>query len=124
MTFFGSKRDKKREIVSKSVFLSRFDPKKVITVSEIDLGYYEDGPPIKYLNFSLLRDGSKNIYMIVGDSKRLIESHDLLKQIGIMEDEIIDVSDNELALYSAGPNITKYTIYPTGKLLQDKISKE
>lgn len=115
---------KKREIISKSVFLSRFDPKKVITVSQLDLDYYEDGPPIKYLNFSLLRDSAKNVYMIVGDTKRLIENNDLLKQIGIMEDEIIDVTDSELALYSAGPNITKYTIYPTGKLLQDKISKD
>ena len=114
----------KREIVSKSVFLSRFDQKKVITVSEIDLGYYEDGPPIKYLNFSFLRDSAKNIYMIVGDTKRLIENNELLKQIGIMEDELIDVTDSELALYSAGPNITKYTLYPTGQLLQDKKSQE
>ncbi|OGY51046.1 MAG: hypothetical protein A3B89_01955 [Candidatus Buchananbacteria bacterium RIFCSPHIGHO2_02_FULL_40_13] len=114
----------KREIASKAVFLSRFDAKKIITVTEDDLNYYDDGPPIQYLNFSLLRNPAQEIYMIIDDIKRKIESADLLKQIGLTEDEIIGVSDEELALYKTGPNITKYTIYPTGKLLQNKKNGE
>lgn len=112
----------KRKIISNSVFISRFDPKKVITVSEADLDYYEDGPPIEYLNFSLLRNPAKEIYMIIDDTKRKIDNEELLKQIGFTEDDIIGVSNTELDLYRTESNITKNTIYPTGKLLQDKTS--
>ncbi len=110
----------KRSIVSKSVFISRFDPKKIITVSDQDLDYYEDGPPIQYLNFSLLRNPAQEVYMIIDDTKRKIESNELLKEIGFSEDDIIGVSNDELNLYRTESNITRNTIYPTGKLLQDK----
>jgi len=110
----------KREIVSKSVFLSRFDAKKVITVSQADLDYYEDGPPVKYLNFSLLRNPAQEVYMIINDTKRKIENEELLKKIGFNEDDITNASQAELDLYRTESNITKYTIYPTGQLLQNK----
>jgi len=110
----------KRKIVSNSVFLSRFDPKKVIMVSPADLDYYDDGPSIEYLNFSLLQNPAKEIYMIIDDTKRKIENEELLKQIGFTEDDIIGVSNDELEMYRTESNITKNTIYPTGKLLQDK----
>lgn len=114
----------KREIVSKSVFISRFDPKKVITVSTQDLDYYEDGPPVQYLNFSLLKSPTQEIYMIIDDTKRKIENQDLLKEIGFNEDEISGASQAELDLYKTESNITKYTIYPTGQLLQNKKTGE
>ncbi|MDO8669587.1 MAG: hypothetical protein Q7K65_04815 [Candidatus Buchananbacteria bacterium] len=109
----------KRAIVSKSVFASRFDAKKIIIVSEPDLDYYEDGPPIEYLNFSLLRNPAQEVYMIIDDTKRKIESAELLKSIGFKEDDIIGVSTEELNLYKTGADITKNTVYPTGQLLQD-----
>lgn len=112
----------KREIISKSVFLSRFDAKKIITVSPADLEYYEAGPPIQYLNFSLLRNPAKEVYMIIDDTKRRIENEELLKQIGFNEDDIMGASDEELALYRTESNITKYTVYPTGQLLKSKIT--
>lgn len=114
----------KREIASKSVFMSRFNPKKVITVSDQDLDYYETGLPIQYLNFSLLRNPAKETYMIIDDTKRKIENDDLLKEIGFNEDEIIGVSNEEINLYRTESNITKNTIYPTGKLLQNNKTNE
>lgn len=115
---------KKRQIVSKAVFASRFDENKVISVSDADLSYYEAGPPIKYLNFSLLKNSRGEIYMIVDNAKRQFEDWEIFQKIGFMADEVITVPDSELDLYENGAKITKYTIYPTGKLLQDKKTKE
>lgn len=115
---------KKREIVSKAVLISRFDPNRIIMTGQSDLDSYETGVPIKYLNFSLLENSAGEIYMIVGDSKRKISSEALLKKFGFNEDEITKVNDSELSLYKAGPDITEYSIYPAGILAQKAKSKD
>jgi len=113
----------KREIVSMATLLSRFDPEKVVEASEADLTYYDAGVPIKHPNFTLisLRPTSETspVYMIVDDTKRKFENRKIFTQTGLQEDEIIQVTNTELNLYKNGPNITKYTIYPAGALLQD-----
>lgn len=119
-TVYHIENGEKRAIVSKSVFISRFDPTKVITVNDDDLTYYEDGPPIKYHNFSLLKNSAGNIYLLVNSAKRKIDNQEVFNKIGFMEDEVITVSQSELDLYDNGPKISKYTVYPTGKLLQDR----
>ncbi len=116
---FLIKDGKKREITSKAVLLSRFDPDNVVTVNGNDLASYDDGPPIEYLNFSLLKDSRGNIYMIDDDKKRKIQSDEVFQKIGFMEDEVISVSDLELAQYEDGPEITKYTLYPSGQLVRN-----
>lgn len=114
----------KRAIASKSILISRFDPKRIIETSQSELDNYEDGSPIKYLNFSLLQGPSNNIYMIVDDAKRKIVSQDIFKKAGFNEDEIIKVADADLALFKDGSDITQYTLYPTGKLMQNIKTKE
>ena len=114
----------RREIASKAVFASRFDPEKVVTVAPGDINSYEPGPPIKYLNFSLLQNGTGDIYMIVDAYKRKIENNEVFKKLGFSEDDVTKVSDTELALYKDGPNITSYTVYPTGVLAQDQKTKQ
>lgn len=115
---------KKREIVSPSVFASRFDEDKVVEVSQNDLNSYDDGAPIKYHNFSLLKNSAGEIFMIVDDTKRKIENQEVFKKLGFMEDEVIVVPDSELIEYENGPNITQYTLYPAGALFQDKSTEE
>ncbi|MFA5029518.1 MAG: hypothetical protein WC518_02055 [Patescibacteria group bacterium] len=116
--------EEKREIISKAVFASRFDSKKIITVGQEDLDSYDSGVPIKYLNFSLLKSSRGDIYMIVDDQKRKIASQEVFKKIGFMEDEVIPADDSELGLYKDGPEITSYTLYPAGTLLQDSQTKQ
>jgi hypothetical protein len=116
-TIYYIENGNKRAIESKSVFLSRFNPERVVMVSDDDLTYYEDGAPIKYHNFSLLKNSRGEIFLIVNDTKRKIENSEVFDKIGFMEDEIISVSNSELELYKNGAKISKYTIYPTGKLL-------
>lgn len=113
----------KREISSKAVFISRFDPKRVITVSPADIDSYDDGAPIKYANFSLLQAPSGDVYMIFNDTKRKIEGQSVLKKMGFNDDNLIKVDYSELLSYREGPNITEYTMYPTGILAQSTKAK-
>ena len=110
---------KKREIASKAILVSRFDPKKIIIVSENDLSSYENGIPVKFLNFSLLKDNQGNIYLISDDQKRRIPDMEIFKKIGFKEDEVELANDADLALYQNGADITKYSLYPAGALLED-----
>jgi len=110
----------KRLVVSKAVLASRFDIKKIIEVSQSDLDSYDNGPDIKYLNFSLLQDSSsKEIFMIIDDYKRKFSDNNLMKKFGFNEDDLTSVTSADLALYKNGPDITQYTYYPTGIILQD-----
>lgn len=114
----------KRQIVSKAVMTSRFDTSRVITVSASDLDLYEDGAPIKYLNFALLKaQSSGNIYMIVDSYKRRIVSNEVFKKVGFNDDDITVVPDGDLALYQDGADITEYTLFPTGTLMQNSKTK-
>lgn len=110
----------KRLIASKAILASRFDTKKIIEVSQSDLDSYDSGPDIKYLNFSLLQDiSTKEIFMVVDDYKRKFSDGNLMKKFGFNEDELTSVSSADLTLYKNGPDITQYTYYPTGIILQD-----
>ena len=114
----------KRAIASKTVFASRFQEKNVVSVSQDDLNSYEDGTPIKYANFALLRDKQDKLYMISDDTIREFESPELFKKIGFQEDELIDVSRSDIEDYEKGAMITPYSLYPAGALLQDKATKQ
>jgi len=115
----------KRLIASKAVFASRFDSKQLIEVDPVDLSSYEDGPPIKYLNFSILKtDGGSDLFMIFGDTKRKIVSEAVFKKLGFQPDDIEMATADELKLYKDGPDITEYTAYPSGILLQDSQAKK
>lgn len=122
-TVYYIENGQKRAIISNSILISRFNPKKIITVSQDDINSYEDGVPIKYLNFSILETPDGNLYMLVDGQKRQFENRELFDKIGFKEDEIIKVTQEDIALYAKAPNITKYTIYPSGKLLQNKADK-
>ena len=62
--------------------------------------------------------------MVVDDKLRKFRTQEIFNQIGFMEDEIIDVVSADIIEYEKGSDITKYTIYPAGKLLQDTQSKK
>lgn len=110
---------KKRPFWSKSALYSRFAGIKITDVSKNDLQRYEDGYPIKYANYSLLKSQAGNIYLIVNDEKKQIASDEVFRTIGYNVDEVIAVTDEELTYYQDGRQITLDSIYPQGGLLQD-----
>ncbi|MDX9892990.1 MAG: hypothetical protein RB292_01060 [Patescibacteria group bacterium] len=110
----------RRLIKSWGVLLSRFDPRKIITVNKTDLEKYAVGPDIKFHNYSLLRVDKNDIYLLVNDELRQIVSLDIFRNIGFNPEEIEDVASADLAGYQYGADITAQTAYPTGALLQDQ----
>ena len=112
----------RRPITSYGVLLSRFDPKKIITVNKTDLEKWEVGPPIRFHNYSLLRLPDGSVYLLVDDELRHIASMEVFRLIGFNWDEVSEVADADLAGYQFGSEITSSSAYPTGALLQDRVT--
>lgn len=112
----------RRPFWSKSALVSRHDESKIIEVSKNDLQRYPEGYPIKYPNYSLLKSPAGQIYLIVNNEKKEIESEEVFKTIGYNPEEVIEVADDELLHYADGRKITLDSVYPAGALLQDKVS--
>lgn len=110
----------KRPITSRSALLSRFNADLVIPVSAEVLANYPDGRAISFPNYTLLKDEDRNIYLLVDDSVRKIDSMETFRSIGFVEDEVVPITNEDLALYDEGDVITTNTLYPTGSLFQLK----
>lgn len=108
----------KRHIESWGALVSRFDPKKIITVSPTDLEKYETGPSIKFHNYSLLALPDGKTYLVVDDELRYISSPEVFRTIGFNPEEVELVEEADLAGYKFGADITADNAYPTGALLQ------
>jgi len=112
---------KKRAITSRSALVSRFDPSKIILVSRSNIELYEDGLPIQFQNYSLIRStDTGRVFLLDGDERRYIESPEVFRTIGFNPEEIIEATESELRPYSFGQTINMQSIYPTGILLQSK----
>jgi hypothetical protein len=110
----------RRAISSWGVLVSRFNPKKILPISQTDLEKYEPGPALKFNNYSLLRLPTGKIYLLVNDELRPIASPEVFKAIGFNWEEVEPVEPKDLGGYNFGPEITVKSIYPTGALLKDK----
>ena len=110
----------RRLITSWGVLISRFDPRKILTITRTDLEKYELGPSIKFYNYSLLQAPDKKIYLLVNDQLRYITSPEVFRIIGFNQEEVIEVEEADLAGYSYGLEINANSIYPTGALIQNK----
>lgn len=110
----------RRPFKTRAALYSRYNPDRIISVSKNELEKYEIGPAIQFANYSLLRAPWGTVYLLADDSIRGIASQEVFRTIGFNPEEIINVSEEDLALYAIGPNITLASAYPTGALLQDK----
>lgn len=106
----------KRHIKSWSVFTSNFSPDRIITVGANQLAIYPEGRPLDFPNYSLLEDEIGNIYLLVDDSLRKLESREAFRRIGFVEDEIVKVTSDQLIGYATGDVLTENTTHPTGSL--------
>lgn len=109
---------KRRPITSASALHSRFNPDLIVPVSQAVLERYGVGAPISFPNYTLLKDESGNIYLLVDDALRQIDSMETFRSIGFSEDEIVDITNTEVMTYDQGAPITKVTLYPQGRLLR------
>jgi len=112
----------KRPFHSMAALMSRYDVGNVIQISKSDLEKYETGLPIKFPDYSLLRSPRGTIFLIDGDKRRGIDSWETFRTIGFNPDEVIDVTWEDINLYTDGEKITLETVYPQGALLQNKLT--
>jgi hypothetical protein len=108
----------KRPITSMSALLSRFNKDLILTVQKSALDQYETGKAISLPNYSLLKDEFGNIYLLDGNATRKVDSMETFNKIGFNEDEIVDVTADDLDNYDVGEPITIASADPQGKLLQ------
>ena len=110
----------RRPIKSMAVFLSRFNPNMLVKVPISTIEKYKIGKPISFPNYSLLRSPKGTVYLIVNDLRRGFVSQAAFNAAGFIEDEIVDVSFEDLEVFAEGEPITITTIKPEGVLLQNK----
>lgn len=110
---------KRREIIGKATLLSRFDPKKIITVPREELARYEVGLAVRFPDYTILEDPDGDLYLTRGSLRHELASREVFRKIGFSPDEIISVSWQELAGYEEGSSITNDSAYPLGALWQN-----
>ena len=108
----------RRAIMSWSSLLSRYNPDLIIEVSKTVLEAYPDGRSIDFPNYSLLTDEDGTIYLLVDDTLRPIDSIETFRFIGFAEDELVEISNDDVALFEIGSTITIESAYPQGNLLE------
>lgn len=112
----------RRPITSASALSSRFNPDLIIPVSATVLEQFPVGNPISFPNYSLLRDETGKISLLVDDELRHITSMETFRKIGFSEDQLVNITNEEASFYAAGEPITLTTLHPQGLLLQLKDS--
>ena len=110
----------RRLITSWGILLSRFDPKKIITIPRPDLEKYQVGSDIKFHNYSLLKIPDGKIYLLVDNNLRHIASMEVFRSLGFNLDEVLAINEIDLTGYQFGEQINAESVYPVGALLQNQ----
>jgi len=109
----------KRPFASFNAFISRFDPKNIMTVGQNEIDNLPEGPIIKFSQYSLLQNPDKEIFLLVDDTLRKFSSSEVFRTLGFNPEELIEVSDEDLTGILRGEELTLKNSYPTGALIQD-----
>lgn len=111
---------KRRPFSSLSAFLSRYSMHSVVFISQNDLETYPIGTPIKFPRYSLLKAPSGAVFLLGDDGKYGIPSKKIFRSIGYNPDEIISVTDQDIADIPTIGLITDASKTPRGELMQDR----
>lgn len=109
----------KRPFTSRLIAASIMDVNKAAIAEDSELTVYADGLPISFANYSIVRTPEDKLYLIVGETKRLIASEAVFRKLGFVEDDVVDGTQEELASYTDGRDITANSQYLTGILAKD-----
>lgn len=112
----------KRPFTTKGALTTRFDINKIITVNKSDLDKFTKGAPIKFPQYSLIRSPRGTIFLLDGNKRRGITTSEAFSKIGFNPQEVVDASWEDVNAYIEGESITASSTYPTGALLQNKIT--
>lgn len=108
----------RRPFGSPAVVASRVDVTKIVSVKEGDIASIPVGPMIKFPPYALLRDPNGHIFLLTEGGKRRIANMTAFHKFSFNEDEIEDVTSDDLAAYPEGATITVDTQFPQGVLMR------
>lgn len=109
----------KRPFATMTALASRFDPERIITIPDSELARYETGAAISLPNYSILKKDTR-YYLLDFDTLRPFADAGVLPQLGFHPDEVIEVTDTDIAGLALGATITADTTDPIGALVRVK----
>lgn len=109
----------KRPFTSRGALVSRYDPKRIITIGKSDLDAYPTGTPIKFALYTIVRTPAGDLYLLLDSTKRKIASPEVFRKIGFNPEEVESASNDDIASYQDSKPVTLEDAYPTGALLRD-----
>lgn len=109
----------KRPFKNFSAFITRYSPDEITTVEPAELAQYQIGPEIKFSQYSLLKNSAGDIFLLVDDALKRIESMEVFRTLGFNPEEVETVKDEDLSGLKTGAEITLSSSFPTGALIQD-----
>lgn len=112
----------KRRFANSAAFLARYSFSRVIAVPAENLLVYETGQQISYANYSLLSSPAGGVYLLANDTRRPIQSRQAFVQNGFHWAEVVKVSWAVLNQFPDGDPVTTDNLYPSGRLMQNKIT--
>lgn len=111
---------KKRAFTSMSALVTRYDPKRVLTVPEGEINRYPLGTPISFPNYSILKADSK-YYLLDDDTLRPFDAASTVSKIGYNPEEVLEVDSDDIAGMPTGETITvKNANNPFGEVISVK----
>ncbi|EKD42902.1 MAG: hypothetical protein ACD_72C00537G0002, partial [uncultured bacterium] len=112
-----------RPITSYTALLANYNINEIVPVDSSVIERYDLGDPITFPKFILVQAPSGGIYLIDQDHKRrAITSQAIFKSLGYNPEEVLPITDAELATIAENPPITEADKYPLGALLQNSTS--
>lgn len=111
---------KKKPFHTETALTSRFNKEKVVEVSRSTLDKYPKGAPVKFPNYSLVRDPKGGVYLLVDDKKRKINNQEAFRKIGFHPQEVMNAGWRDIRSYEDGKPLTATSTHPTGALLQNR----
>ncbi len=119
-TIYLLQNGKKRAFKSMTSLVTRYDPKRILTVPEAEINRYPLGTAINFPNFSLLKLDSK-YYLLDDDTLRPFDSEKTVQKIGYNPDETIDIEASDIEGMPIGETITvKNSDNPLGEVVYIK----
>lgn len=114
-----------RPVVSQSVLISRFNTTNIIDVSDDEFRMYQEssmGRPVQFADLSIVKTETGDIYLLVGQTKRLIPSDEIFAELGYHPEEVEEVLAEDIEEYAPGAPIAPDEAFPTGGLVQNNVT--
>jgi D-alanyl-D-alanine endopeptidase (penicillin-binding protein 7) len=113
----------RRPFKTQTALISRYDPKLIITVPASEIVRYPEAKPITFSNYSILKQDN-NYYLLDYDTLRPFANTETVRALGYNPEEMIEVSQTDIAGYPQGTTITSDNPTPIGEAVRTKAGNQ